>query len=355
MLFLLLYLDSLEASRQQIGMIMGTASVGGVLMRPVVGWALDTVGRKLTLSVGTLLTGCGLVCVWFIQGPDHVAYGVRLLFGVGVGAVFTGYFTFAADLIPESRRTEGLALFGISGLVPLFVNPLSARVGGAPSDLRWFLPLMGVLVALSMIPLLMVKEPARHSREPVRLKAVIAALKHRALWSVWFATIIFSSLAKTFMAFASVVAHNSALAPAEDFWGTYALAAVSVRFFGARLPDRIGPSRLLIPALGTMVAAGVVLASAGSYELLLVAGFLAGLGHGYAFPILSGQAVTRAPAPIRGSAMAMFTGLWEVSAITVPPLLGILADRHGDAAMLWVASGAAIVCLFGWHRLEYRR
>lgn len=355
MLLLPLYLDSLEASRQQIGTIMGTAAVGGVLMRPVVGWALDTIGRKFTLSIGTLLTGIGLACVWFIQAPDEVAYGVRLLFGVGIGAVFAGYFTFAADLIPESRRTEGLALFGISGLVPLIVNPISARVGGSPSDLRWFLPLMGVLVALSMIPLLMVKEPPRHNREPVRLAAVIAALKHRALWSVWFATIIFSGLAKTFMAFASVVADNRGMSPAEDFWGTYALAAVCVRFFGARLPDRIGPSRLVIPALGTMVAAALVLATAQTYQMLLVAGFLAGLGHGYAFPILSGQAVTRAPAHIRGSAMAMFTGLWEVTAITLPPLLGVLADRRGDDVMLWVAAGAAVLGLFVWRRLEYSR
>ena len=41
------------------------------------------------------------------------------------GTYVTGYFSFVADHIPEKRRTEGLALFGISGILPMSLNAVT--------------------------------------------------------------------------------------------------------------------------------------------------------------------------------------------------------------------------------------
>lgn len=122
MLLLPLYLDHLHASRAEVGAIMAMASVGGLTARPLVAWALDRVGRRPTLLAGTALMSLGMVLLALATDVGPLVYGVRLLFGLGQGAVFTGYFTVAADLVPEARRTEGLALFGLSGLVPLAIT-----------------------------------------------------------------------------------------------------------------------------------------------------------------------------------------------------------------------------------------
>ena len=55
MILLPLYLDYLGASRALIGSIMSVGAVGGLLARPLVGWALDVLGRKTTLIAGTLV------------------------------------------------------------------------------------------------------------------------------------------------------------------------------------------------------------------------------------------------------------------------------------------------------------
>ena len=355
MLLLPLYLDDLGAGRAAIGGIMGAASVGGLLFRPAVAWGLDVWGRKPTLIMGTLTLATAMGLVWWITAPGPVAYLVRVIFGMGVGALFTGYFTWAADIVPERRRTEGIALFGVSGLVPLAVNPLSARLGVDPPALRWFLPLMGAVILLSLIPLVLLNEPRRKGKRPtIRVGEVVRALKSPALWSVWLATITFAGLAKTFMAFATVTAGSRGVPTPTDFWLTYAIGAVFVRLFGARLPDRVGPARIVAPAIGLDIVAAWVLMGTYSSAALLTCGLLAGIGHGYCFPVLTSQVVTRSPDHLRGSAVAMFTALWEVCGLVLPPVLGAIADRWDDATMYGAASIVALLCVAGWAVLERR-
>jgi len=333
---------------------MGSAAIGGLISRPAVGWALDSWGRKPTLVVGTVILSLGMGLIWFIQAPDAVPYAVRIVFGIGVGAAFTGYFTFAADIVPDERRTEGLALFGISGLVPLAINPIAARVGVSAADLRWFLPLMGVVILASLIPLLLVRERPMQKAQPPTLAAVLAAIKRPRLRPVWLATCTFAGIAKIFMVFATVAAEKRGVPIPADFWLTYAGGAVFVRAFGARLPDRVGPTRLVAPAIALDVTAAIILAYATTTSTLLIAGLLAGLGHGYCFPVLASLVVSRSPDALRGSALAMFTGLWEVTGLVLPPVFGLIADKTSDATMFMTAAAAAGAGMVAWLFAERR-
>ena len=125
MILLPRYLDHLGGSRADVGLIMAVANLAGLLTRPIVGWALDAAGRKNALIFGGLMTALSLAGVYLIEDVGGMAYSVRVLFGFGEGFLFTGYFALASDIIPEERRTEGLALFGVAGLLPLLVNPLA--------------------------------------------------------------------------------------------------------------------------------------------------------------------------------------------------------------------------------------
>lgn len=355
MILLPRYLDFLGATRTDIGAIMGAAAFGGLAVRPLVGWALDTVGRKPTLFAGTVVMSSAMWLVGSIDAVDWLPYLVRILFGVGVGACFTGYFTMAADVIPDSRRTEGLALFGVSGLLPLAVNPLSDRSGVAPGDVGDFLPWMGVAILCSILPLMAV--PDRRStteRPPFDVKAAFQALRARPLLPVWLADLVFSGLVAVFMAFAIVVAQDRGIPNPADVWFAYVAGAVSVRSLGAKLPEKIGLSRLLGPVLLCYVASVALIAVADSQWTMGFAGLLAGLGHGYSFPILSAQTVTRAPDALRGSAMAVFTGLWDVTKIIAAPLCGALGDRLGDTGMLQVVAGIGLFGVASWALLEWR-
>src|SRR5690606_38169330 len=107
------------------------------------------------------------------------------------------------------------------------------------------------------------------------------------------------------------------------------------------------------PALGVHIAAALVAARATTDAGFLVAGLLGGAAHGLCFPLVAGQAVSRAPARWRGSIMALFTAIWQAGELIAPPLCGAIADRSGDATMLVLVGLAAGVTLVPWAALEH--
>ncbi|MGB0589105.1 MAG: MFS transporter [Myxococcota bacterium] len=353
MLLLPLYLVHLGASRTVIGAVMGSAAIGGLALRPLVGWALDRLGRKPTIIAGTLITTAGMALLWFVTELGWMVYVVRVTVGIGTGALFTAYFTLAADIVPASRRTEGIALFGVTGLIPLVVNPLAGELGVAGADLRWFLPLMGLLVLSSLLALAGVPESKRTPpSEPLRLRQILAMLTARPLIPVWVATTIFSSLVAVAMAFAAVTAEARGLSRPALLWATYAGGAAFIRLFGARLPDRLGTHNLVAPALASYAAGMLFLASADDNAGFLLGGLLCGAGHGYCFPVLTSQVVTRTPEHVRGGALALFTGLWDLTYLLLPPALGAMGDSHGDALIFFVSASGAALGLVVWLILE---
>jgi MFS family permease len=355
MILLPLYLDHLGASRTEIGAIMASAAIGGLGSRPFVGWALDTIGRRPTLIVGTLLSIVGLAGIGLVEDTGMLVYGIRIVFGMGAGTVFTGYFTFASDIVPLDRRTEGIAIFGVAGLVPLIVNPISSLIGIEGADVRWFLPMVGAAIVISIPFLLAVPEPRiAEERPPLTLRAVLTSLGARPLVSVWFASVIFSGCVNIYMSFATVIAAKNDVLMPTALWFTYAGGAVFVRIFGARIPDRIGPARVVAPAL-TAYAAAFLIASHSTNDLgFLGSGLMAGIGHGYCFPVLTSLVVSRVSDEHRGSGVAMFTALWGLSSLVFSPLFGSLADHTDDQMMFWVAAAMAGIAMIQWRVLERR-
>ena len=353
MLLLPLYLTHLGASRAEIGAVMGSAAIGGLALRPLVGWALDRLGRRPTIFAGTLTTTLGMGLLWFVTDIGWMIYLVRVIVGIGTGALFTAYFTLAADIVPASRRTEGIALFGVTGLVPLIINPIAGEMGVHGAELRWFLPLMGLLVLSSLICIVPIDEPEREPPpDSAGIAEVLSTLSAKPLIPVWTATIIFSSLVAVAMAFAAVTAEARGLGRPALLWATYAGGAALVRVFGARLPDRLGPHNLVAPALASYALGMITLAAAFDDGTFLLGGLLCGFGHGYCFPVLTSQVVTRTPSHVRGGALALFTGLWDLTYLLIPPLLGAVGDAHGDASIFYLAALGATVGLTLWLTLE---
>jgi MFS family permease len=126
------------------------------------------------------------------------------------------------------------------------------------------------------------------------------------------------------------------------FFTMYSVSAVALRLMFSWVPDRVGPKRALYPALGLQVFGLLLLALGRSSTTLLAAGVLCGLGHGFVFPILTGLVVTRARDAERGSAIALFTAVFDLGTLAGGPIFGAMIENWGYPPM-YLAAAALVV------------
>jgi len=322
------FLAGLGASKTGIGVIWSLTAAAAIVARPSVGRAMDLRGRRAVFLLGGLLNVavCGLYLT--VESVGAWVAAIRMLHGLAEAMLFSGLFTYAADLIPVSRRTEGIAVFGISGLLPISVGAaLGERIEQALGYDVLFATaaLLGALSLLLTLPLR--DAPVQRDGEPPR--SFLAALGQRDLRPLWMATGVFATALAVPFTFMKPFVAEAGFGSMALFFNAYSFSGVLLRLLFGGLPDRIGPKRALYPALAMLTLGFALLVTARSDGHVLAAGICCGLGHGLTFPILMGLVVSRAPDRERGSAMAIFTALFDVGMLVGGPAFGALIDAAG--------------------------
>jgi MFS family permease len=306
---------------------------------------MDERGRRPVLLAGGALGVLACAAYMHVSSIGPWLYLVRIAHGLSEAMLFASLFAVAADLVPPSRRIEGIGIFGVSGLVPM-------AVGGAAGDLLiergGFTLLFGVATGLNVAALalsLTVREPPRTVGEAPR--GLRAALVEPVLVPLWTGGLLFATaLAAHFTFLKTMVAARASFGKVGDFFAAYALIASAIRVVAGSLPERVGPKRVLVLAVGSLAAGQMILAWASTRTELVVAGLLAGAGHGYTFPILIGLVVTRARANERGVALAIFTALFDAGTLVGGPLLGGIA-KHADYTAMFLFSASLALAGMG--------
>lgn len=348
------WLEGLGAGEVAIGLLVASLSVAAILSRPLVGRLMDTRGRRVITLVGGVLHL--LVPLLYLAADAHPSWaaitGVRLVHGLAQAALFSVLFTIAADLVPAERRAEGIALFGVSGLIPLAVGGLLGDLVIVDGDYRPLFWITSACAGLGLLSSLALPETRRDSGGPAR--SFVAAALAPELRPLWFVGTAFAmGLAAYFVFLKTYLLEQPAIGTMGTFFGTYALAAVLLRVFFGRIPERYGLDRVLLPALLVGGSGLVVLALATAPVHLILAGIACGIGHGYAFPILSALVVTRAAPEERGSAIALFTALFDLGLLLGGPSFGVavrLAGYPATFALAAVLVTIATVVFAGWDR-----
>jgi hypothetical protein len=123
------------------------------------------------------------------------------------------------------------------------------------------------------------------------------------------------------------------IARAAPFFASYASATIFLRAFGRRLPDRVGPHPIAVPAFAVFAAGLVALCLLPLPGVLVAAGIACGAGHGSLFPVLNGLAVTRTPPRFHGTVVSLYTAALDGGAVLGTPLCGALAHAAGYRVM----------------------
>lgn len=339
------FLEGLGADEAMVGTIFGTLSGAAIFIRPFAGRVMDGQGRRPVILAGGVIhvVACALYLTVDEIGPW--VFVVRGLQGFASGALFSSLFTYAADIVPASRRTEGIGLFGVSGMLPMALGGL---LGDLVLSLGTFRDLFLVSVAISTFALLLslpLREPDRHS---VGGRGFFAAAGQRDLMPIWFVGSMFAmALSGIFSQLANYVSHED-VGTVGVFFSAYSGSAIVLRVFFGWVPDRVGRWRVLGPSLLAMGLAMGLLATAHDWVALVASGIVAGLGHGYAFPILSAVVVERANPADRGSAVSLFTAVFDLGIVVGSPALGAVVEATDYRTMYAVAATLPVIGLIGF-------
>jgi MFS family permease len=341
------YLEDLGAGEAEIGLIVGTTALVAIAIRPVIGRMMDRRGRRPVILIGNALHLTALLLYLTVDAINPWLYVVRGLHGLGEAFAFASIFTYAADLVPESRRTEGLALFGVSGLLPIALGGVIGDIVLAGSSFEpLFVTAIG-LGAAALVLSLFLPESASPAPEGTNI-SFTRPLMQRDLLPLWWVTLVFSFALTAYFTFLRTYIDETGIGSVGLFFSTYAATAIALRVAAGWLPDRVGVKKVLYPAMVLFSSGFILLAFARIDAVVAVAGVLCGAGHGYGFPILYAMAFGRAHATERGSASAIFTGLFDVGAVTGAPLLGLVVTWFGYTTMFVVAGVWVLFGLFAF-------
>ena len=341
-----LFIRKLGGSEFSIGLYAGVTGAAAVAARLPVGHLLDTQGRRRVFALAGLLH----VGAW-VGFLTIGTLGPRLLllvatYGVASGSLFASYFTYASDIVPVSRRSEGIAMFGIWGMLPNGLGPwLGENLIGR--GFRAYFTVAAVFALLSLVISQLLPEtatPARveHEEEPSGARGI----PWRALFFLLSTTFMFGAAVNSIFTFLAPFAYARGRSSVGSFFMSYALTAVAIRVLTGRVPDRLGLRRVLIPSL-FLYALGTLLLPHVEHSLALVAvGMMCGTGHGYAFPILNVLTVQQVTPAQRGRAVSWFTAMFDLGNTLANPLLGALAKSAGYTVMFTV-SGLGILLAAG--------
>ncbi|MCA9708298.1 MAG: MFS transporter [Myxococcales bacterium] len=338
------YLTEVGATELMIGLITGTMAAAAIALRPGVGVLLDRRGRRVVARVGSVIHLLATLCYLTVDGIGPWIFVVRLLHGAGEAMLFSVLFTIAADVVPPARRTEGIALFGVSGLLPMSLAGLLGDMvlarGGYP-DLFIATAVVAALGGLCSWPLPDSRPPVRDDAPPPR--PFLTVVMQPSLRPLWLMGMSFAVAVASYFTFLKTYVESTGIGSMGLYYSVYSASAIALRLGLGWVPDRIGPRRALGPAATATVTGLVLLPLAAGDVGIAVSGLLCGAGHAFVFPILSALVVTRSSDHERGAALSMFTALFDLGLLLGAPLLGALLERTGYTPMFTAAAAVAAV------------
>lgn len=321
-------LGGFGASETEIGFLYSLSAVFGLGFRPLLGRLIDRAGRRPVLLAAGVANAAAIAALTLPSGLGALLVVVFVGHRVFQIGLFTAMLTLSADVLSEDRRAQGLAIYGLGGLLPLATGgALGDRLLESGGFDTLFLVAAALSVASWVVIWIVPRHPMTGSGGPRR--GFWAALAQRNLLPVWWLTLLFAVGIEALFTFIRTFVDERQIGSVGGFFLAYGGVAIVVRLFSSGRLDVLPQLPLISAAVVSYAVGFAVLAAAGADGTMTTAAVFLGLGHGLLFPILTAQVVTRARAAERGSAMAIFTSLFDIAVLTAAPIVGVVIDWRG--------------------------
>ena len=121
-----LYLhETFGATKDVIGLVLSGYTLTALLFRPFSGYLVDSFPRKTVLL--TVYAAFAIFFAGYLAASSLLLFTVvRTLHGGPFGAVTVANSTVAIDVLPSSRRNEGIGYYGLSNNLAMAISPTFA-------------------------------------------------------------------------------------------------------------------------------------------------------------------------------------------------------------------------------------
>lgn len=349
----------LGASTAQAGLVSGLFIVGTLIGRLLVGKFLEHFGRKTTLIVG--LTGFLIFSsLYFIKFDVGMLLFVRFMHGFMMGMASTVLGTIIAQILPPTRRGEGIGYYSMSSTLGTAIGPFLAiwmmlHIGyHAIFLLSSVIAICCLIVALFVqIPDLPQQTKTIQNTNTVKNSSFISQFVEKNALPISFIMLLASVCYSGVLSFVNFYAKEIDLVEAASvFFLMYAIAILLSRPFTGPLMDRKGENIIMYPAFVIMAIALFLLSQVQSAWMLLLCAALLGLGYGNIQSVCQTIAVKSAHVERMGFATSTFFIFLDAGLGFGPYFLGLALNSISYSLLYLYSAVATLLCIVMYYILH---
>lgn len=329
-----LYLsETFLATKDLIGIVLSGYTVTALLFRPFSGYVVDSFPRKKVLMVCFFL--------FFLLFGGYLAAGsfvffalVRTLHGGPFGALTVANSTVAIDVLPSSRRTEGIGYYGLSNNLAMAIAPsIGVFIYKYTHNFDILFWMAFIIAGLGMLVDSTVKVP---QREIIREKKKLSLDRFFLVrgWLLGANIVMFSFCYGVLSNYLAI--YSKEILGITGGTGTYFMLLAT-----GLVVSRIQGSKALRNGKLTQNATQGIFLSCIGYILFVavptevgyyLSALLIGLGNGHLFPAMQNMFINIAGNNERGTANSTLLTSWDFGIGVGVVFGGVIAEHFGYTA-----------------------
>lgn len=349
-----LYLkDTFGISQALVGVVLSCYVVAVLSVRPIAGFVADTLPRKSVYVAAYAIFVASFTGYFFITQTLALFILLRIFHGFSFGMLTTAGNTLVIDVMPSSRRGEGLGYYGVTNNLAMAFGPMAGLFVISLGNYTLLFLTSLITGAVGLVLASIVRAPRRVlEKTEFKLSADRFFLKEgiRACFAFFLLAIPYGMTTSYMALYAREVGitQNAGL-----FFTVMAAGLIASRLHSGKRVDkgfvtetiRLGICIAFFGAMGeallSMVAGWSI--SAG-YVLYFFTAFLFGYGYGTMFPAYNTLFINLAPNSRRATANATYLTGWDVG-IGCGMLFGGMLAEGGYEHCYMLGSALVVVAL----------
>lgn len=334
------FISHLGYSDSVSGLCVAVFSLIAVIFRPIVGWILDNGKRKSILLIGLLgmmFMPLGYLFVYTFVSSIVLAVLFRLIHGISLAYSNTSTSTIATDIIPKSRFSEGMGMFGMAtALATAFAPALGEALMKA--GFNYLFLVASLFMLISIILFMFLKTPKIDvNKKPFSFKGLIEKTALPASLTALIFLLTYGTLENYTLKIVST--KESITLSGGLFFTLMAIMLLVTRIATGKVADKKGEGIFVYSCNIAMFVSFILLALIPNNITFIISALLSGFAFGGVEPALQAMAVNIAPAENRGSANSTFLCAYDIGIGIGGMIAGILIDLIGYKYMF------LIICL----------